>query len=133
MKTDEQLIAELEPLIAGLLFMSEADYPLQTIFWKQDVEVTDEYLRGQAGAGADAPVKTEDVDKFFRAAVSEPDWKGTAELALARRYQAVVNWLKANLSKPKVYRVGEIDIKVYILGRSPGGNWLGISTRVIET
>jgi hypothetical protein len=133
MKTDEQLIKELEQLIAGLLFMSEADYPFQTLFWKKDIEVTDEYLRGQAGASLEAAVKAESVDKFFRAAVSEPDWKGTAELALAKRYQALVIWLKENLSNPKVYRVGEIDIKVYIPGRSNSGNWLGISTRVIET
>jgi hypothetical protein len=133
MKTDEQLINELEQLIAGLLFMSEADYPFQTLFWKQDVEVTDEYLRGQAGAATDAAVKAEKVDQFFRSATATPEWKDAAELALAKRYQALVGWLKENLSNPVVYRVGEIDIKVYIPGRSKNGNWLGISTRVIET
>jgi hypothetical protein len=133
MKSDEQLIEELERLIAGLLFMSEADYPLKTLFWKKDVEVTDTYLRGEAGARVDAAVKAESVDRFFRAAVSEPDWKGEAELAVSRRYQALVRWLKENLHDPVAYRVGEIDIKVFILGRSATGNWLGISTCVVET
>jgi hypothetical protein len=133
MKSDEQLSEELERLIAGLLFMSEADYPFETLFWKKDIEVTDEYLRLRAGARPDAQVKAESVDKFFRAAVSEPDWKSEAQLSIAKRYQSLIAWLKENLHHPLAYRVGEIDIKVYILGRSASGNWLGISTRVIET
>jgi hypothetical protein len=65
--------------------------------------------------------------------VSEPDWKGAEELAIARRYQALLRLLKENLNDLKVYRVGRINIAVYIIGRSKAGNWLGISTRVVET
>jgi hypothetical protein len=133
LKTDGQLLEELEQAIAGLLFMSESDYPFSIIFWKGNVEVTEAYLREQAGSGADAPVSVKSVDEFFHAAVSEPDWKGEAELALAKKYQSLVSLLKEHLSDLRVYRVGEIDIQVYVIGLSPGGNWLGISTRVIET
>src|SRR5215210_5496759 len=118
MKTDEQLFKELEQAIAGLLFMSESDYPFQTFLWKDNVDVTEGYLREQAGKGVDAPVKAQSVDAFFRAAVSEPDWKGAEEIAVAKRYQALVGWLKENLYNLKVYRVGEIDIQVYVPGRS---------------
>jgi hypothetical protein len=133
MKTDDELLEELEQAIAGLLFMSEADYPFSTFRWKGDIELTETYLREQAGSGADATVKVKTVDELFRVAVSEPDWKGEAELAFAKRYQSLVRWLKKNLSDLRVYRVGEINIQVYMVGRSPGGNWLGISTRVVET
>ena len=133
MKRDAQLIEELERAIAGLLFMSESDYPFSAFVWKGNRLITEDYLREQAGSAKDAPVKTQSVDEFFRAAVSEPDWKGEEELALAKRYQTLVRWLKENLQDPKVYRIGEIDIPVYVLGRSPEGNWIGISTRVIET
>jgi hypothetical protein len=133
MRTDDELLEELEQAIAGLLFMSEADYPFSTFLWKGDIELTEAYLREQAGSGADAPVKVKTVDELFRVAVSEPDWKGEAELALAKRYQSLVRWLKKNLSDLRVYRVGEINIQVYVVGRSPGGSWLGISTRVVET
>ena len=132
-KSDEQLLEELETLIAGLLFMSEADYPFRTLFWKGNIEVTEGHLREVAGAAADAKVKPQTVEEFFRAAMSEPDWKGKEELALAKRYQALVHWLKENLENPVAYRVGEIDIQVYIVGRSRTGNWMGISTRAVET
>ncbi|MBD0373370.1 MAG: hypothetical protein ICV60_21220 [Pyrinomonadaceae bacterium] len=48
MKSDEQLLEELETLTAGLLFMSEADYPFQALSWKGSVALTDDYLRDAA-------------------------------------------------------------------------------------
>jgi hypothetical protein len=133
MKSDDELLAELETLIAGLLFMSEADYPFQTLCWKDGTEMTEARLRELAGAPADAPVQTQAIEAFFRAAASEPDWKNETELALAKRYQRLVRWLKENLENAVAYRVGRIDIQVYIIGRSQSGNWIGVSTRVIET
>ncbi|MCA1557837.1 MAG: nuclease A inhibitor family protein [Acidobacteria bacterium] len=133
MKQDAQLLEELEKAIAGLLFMSESDYPFSTFIWKGNVLITEEYLREQAGGATAAPVKAQSVEEFFHAAAAEPDWKSESELAMAKRYQALVRWLRENLSDFKVYRVGEIDIQVYLLGRSPEGNWIGVSTRVVET
>src|SRR5918911_2610303 len=122
MKTDGELLEELERAVKGLLFMSESDYPFQTLFWKDDVELTDAYLRRLAGVDESAPIKTEALEQFFRAAASEPEWKGPEELALARRYQALVAWLKENLDNPQVYRVGQINIQVYVVGKTRTGN-----------
>jgi hypothetical protein len=41
--------------------------------------------------------------------------------------------LEENLADLKVFRVGVVNIPVYIAGRSASGNWLGVSTRVVET
>ncbi|MDQ3743999.1 MAG: nuclease A inhibitor family protein [Acidobacteriota bacterium] len=41
--------------------------------------------------------------------------------------------LEENLTDLKAYRVGLINIPVYVVGRSASGNWLGVSTRVVET
>jgi hypothetical protein len=132
MKTDEQLLEELERATEGLLFMSESDYPFQTVLWRGRAEVTSEYLRELTGQD-NAPVEVVSVDDFFRAAASEPDWKGEQELALAKRYQALVRLLKEHLHDMKVYRVGGSDKAVYIVGRNSAENFVGISTRVVET
>lgn len=132
-KTDEQLRSELAQATAGLLFMSEADYPFQVIGWESPAEINLPYLRDLAGRDANAAVAVGSIEDFFRAAVSEPAWKGERELAEARRYQALVRLLRENLDDLKVYRVGTIDIIVFIVGRSKTGAWVGLSTRVIET
>ena len=133
MPSDEELIAELERAAAGLLFMSESDYPFETLKWEGLSEVTPPFLRELTGRSADTPVDTKSVDDFFHVAMSEQAWKGERELADARRYQALVRLLKENLDDLRVYRVGEIDIPVFIVGRSQTGSWIGLSTRVIET
>jgi hypothetical protein len=133
MKSDEEIIEELKKTTEGLLFMSEADYPFEIVHGEGEAETGAQYFRELAGGSADAPVEVRSVDDFFRAAVSEPAWKGEKELALAKRYQAIVRLLKENLNDLKVYRVGEINIAVYIVGRTGSGNLIGLSTRVVET
>jgi hypothetical protein len=133
MKTDEQILKDLEGGRAGLSFMSESDYPFEVVRWDCLNEMTPPYLRGLTGEAADAPVEVETLEDFFGPAASEADWKGASELETAKRYQALMRLLKDNLADVRVYKVGKINIPVYIIGRSPGGSWLGLSTRVVET
>ena len=130
--TDAQLLEELRGATSGLTFMSEADYPLEVFDWGE-TEPTPEFLRGLAGSAADAPVETRTPAEFFRAATSEPDWKGAEELSTAKRFQTLVRLLEKNLTDLKVFRVGVINIPVYVAGRTSSGRWLGVSTRVVET
>lgn len=133
MKSDEQILSELSEAARGLTYMSESDYPLETVRLAGAGRPTPEALRELAGAGADAPVQALSLEQFFRAPVSEPSWKGGSELASARRFRELARALAENLSDIEVYKVGEINMPVYVLGRSPAGHWLGLSTRVVET
>ncbi|HEV7893521.1 MAG TPA: nuclease A inhibitor family protein [Pyrinomonadaceae bacterium] len=132
MKSDEQLVEELTEATRGLTFMSESDYPFEVFAW-DGAEPTREFLRGLACLDSSAVMETRGAREFFRAAASEPEWKGEDELALARRFQSLLRLLETSLTDLKVYRVGAIDIKVYVAGRAPSGNYLGVSTRVVET
>jgi hypothetical protein len=132
-KTDEQIIEELEKATEGLLFMSEADYPFEIVRLEDEPELNQQCFHQLAGVAADAPVESRSIEEFFRAAVSEPEWKKGEELATARRFQSLVQLLKENLTELRVYRVGEINMAVFILGKSPEGNWLGLKTRAVET
>jgi hypothetical protein len=133
MHSDEQLCAELKEATRGLLFMSESDYPFEVIRWEGAAELTPDYLRKAAASRAEAPVEVRTLSDFFRTAAGEQEWKGEAELALAKRYQALMSLLEENLKDVKVYRVDSVNIGVYVIGRSNEGNWIGVSTRVVET
>jgi hypothetical protein len=134
MMSTTQFLQELQEATAGLLFMSESDYPFQVIEWDQAIEITPDYLRQQsAGVNSQTPVRRQSVDEFFRSATSEPQWKKGRELETARRYQTLVRLLKEYLTDLTVYRVGEIDITIFILGKNESGDLVGLTTRVIET
>ena len=130
--TDEKLIEELREATRGLLVMSESDYPLEVFNWGA-AEPTPEFLRGLTGETADAQVETRAAADIFRVMVSEPEWKNAEQLSGARRFQKLARLLEQNLTELKAYRVGSINIPVYVVGRSASGNWLGVSTRVVET
>jgi hypothetical protein len=49
------------------------------------------------------------------------------------RFQNLVSILKQNLSQLQVYRVGDRSIDVYIVGVTPGGDWAGLATKLVET
>lgn len=132
MKTDDEILNELKEASTGLLFMSESDYPFEVVRLGVD-EPTLASLRQVSGEAADAPVETQSLEDFFRVAVSEEDWRSVAERADAKKYQALAALLKENLKDVKAYRVGSVNIPVYLIGQSAQGNWLGLSTRVVET
>lgn len=116
MRNDEEILEELRKATVGLLYMSESDYPFELIRWDRDTEITPEFIRSVAGEPADCPIQEVHVDTF-----------------LGGRYQKLAQLLKGNLSELKVYKVGRINMPVYIVGCSPEGNLLGLSTRVVET
>jgi hypothetical protein len=98
--------------------MSESDYPFEVIRWDGKVSITPEYLRNISGKPEGSPIEEIDVDSFFN---------------VSGRFRNLASLLKDNLSNIKVYKVGTINIPVYIVGRSAEGNWLGLSTRVVQT
>lgn len=130
--TDEQLIEELRGATRGLMMMSESDYPFEVFKWGAE-EPSEEFLRGLTGEAADAPVETRTAADFFRVAASEAEWKNAEQLADARKFKSLLGLLEANLKDLRVYRVGSINIPVYVTGRNAAGEWVGVSTRVVET
>jgi hypothetical protein len=132
MKTDDKLIEELKAATRGLTFMSESDYPFEVFKWG-GAKPTHEFLRGLTSQDPASPVETQTAKELFRAAASEPDWKSGADLAVARRFQSLLRLLEENLSDLTVFRVGTINMPVYVAGRAASGAWLGVSTRVVET
>lgn len=132
MRTDEQLLAELERAAAGLFYMSESDYPFEAVCFENVEKLAPERLRELAGAAEGASVEVRSLEDFFRdaRAVELPRGAGTARPA---SFKNLVRLLRENLTDVKVYKVGEINIPVLVLGRSASGRWLGVSTRVVET
>ena len=133
MITDEELFEALKEATEGLLYMSESDYPFEVIRWDGSEQLSPEYLQHVAGVDSSAKVEESTLDEFFRVPAGEQEWKGEAQLAEARKYQRLRHLLEENLTDIKVYRVGEINIFILVVGRGVEGSWLGVSTRAVET
>jgi hypothetical protein len=132
---NSQLLEQFKQRSENLLFMSESDYPFTAFLWnwqEQDA-LTPEKLLQHTGRSLNTPVEVVDLGCFFRNATTPQDWYGLEEEETLKKYQALVETLKHNLSDIKVYRVGTIDIDVYIVGKTPSGDYAGLFTKVVET
>jgi hypothetical protein len=98
--------------------MSESDYPFELIQWSGETPITSKYLCTVSDRPEGTQIEETDTKHFL------------GENERFRKLQAVI---ESNLADVKVYKVGAINIPVYIVGRSPEGQWLGVSTRLIQT
>lgn len=133
MKSDEELLAELKQATNGLFVMSESDYPVEVLFLNGEEELSPQFLRQLAGADAAALVETRSFDEFFRSTTFETISNEGGQLKGAPGGHTLFSLLKDNLTDLHVYRIGKINIPVYLIGQSREGNWIGLSTRVVET
>jgi hypothetical protein len=128
-RSDEEILAELRQAAEGLWYMSESDYPLEAVRVEGPGEPSRERLREIAGADAGARVETRSLEEFFRPGAAVR----AGERPTGASFEGVLRALEGNLKDIRVYRIGDINIHVYVLGRSGAGNWLGLRTRVVET
>lgn len=126
---------KLKSLSQNLVWMSESDYPFDIFTWSNQEleEVNIQKLLQKTNHSLEAPVKVIDIDKFFHRATREQEWYDEEEKETAKKYQALVETLKQNLDNIQVYQVGEVEIDVYIVGKSKSGDWVGLSTKSVET
>lgn len=129
----DSIAAELKQASEGLLILSESDAPFEVVRWPAQGQLTPAKLLQLTEHPADAPVEVVNVDEFFAIATQAEDWHDEEEREIVQRFQNLVSVLKQNLSNIQVYRVGSINIDAYIVGVTPNGDWMGLSTQLVET
>jgi hypothetical protein len=132
-KKDASLSRELKRLTAGLMFQSESDYPVEPFVQaskgKQPMSAQDFV----ATKKTDGTVKTVEFDSFFANATQEQDWQDEDARRRVKKFQALVKFLKENLSGIEVYKVGDAESDVYVVGKTASGSLAGVTTKVVET
>jgi hypothetical protein len=133
MPTSETVNA-LQQAAEGLTYQSETDAPWKAFAWPTaEGEPTGAGVRQRGRHRTDAPVEEQSVDEFFAPLIEEQDWYGDEERTAAAKYRALLDAVKRYLKGPKVVRVGERKIAVYVVGVSSEGGWAGLKTTAVET
>ncbi|MCC3600091.1 MULTISPECIES: nuclease A inhibitor family protein [unclassified Microcoleus] len=129
----DSIAAKLKQASEGLLFLSESDAPFEVVNWSAQGQLTPAKLLQLTEHSPDESIESVSIDDFFAMATQAEDWHNEEERETVQRFQNLVSVLKQNLSQLQVYRVGNISIDAYIVGVTPGGDWAGLSTQVVET
>jgi Nuclease A inhibitor-like protein len=126
-----KLLEQLQAAIEGLQWMSESDFPFEVVHWSQTADLTPELLLKLTDHTPETPVQTEAIASFFEVATQSQDWHGPEEAAAVERYRHLLQVL-SQLRSSQVYRLGEVNVEIYILGTA-ADRWLGVKTQAVET
>jgi hypothetical protein len=129
------VMAELTLVTDGLLFQSESDYPLTPLYVDAGGRkiLSSHDVVSLVNSQGKGPAKIITLEEFFANATTERDWQGPREKETVKKFQSLVQTLKSLLSDIKVFRIGDTEAQVYILGRTASGDFAGVSTKVVET
>ena len=126
------LTSELAPLVEGLLYTSESDFPLTPVSWAS-ATLDLERVRGLAGIDANAEAEARDFDQLFDRLAVPQEWMDETQKADAARYAVVRSWMTTNLTGLRILRYGTIRIELLIVGQDSCGGIVGLRTVAIET
>ncbi len=130
----EKFADSLKAIAQGLTWMSESDYPFKVLQLPDRLNPPDtEELLQLTGHDADAFVEEISVQNFFAPAIQPQDWHEEVDKQRMQRFQTLLHWIEQHMSDVKVYRVGTIAINIHIIGKTESGDWINLSTKVIET
>jgi hypothetical protein len=127
-----ELRAQLEDTTKNLWWSSESDYPVSVI-WHPPAEIDAHQVRQLAGCGSDAPIQAVALEDFFARAIVPQSWHTSEEKANIAQLKKLKALLTESLTHVQVYRCGEIEVSVYIIGVAPDGSVAGVKTILVET
>lgn len=124
------LAVELEPILSGLLYTSESDYPFE-VYSANDSGagvITPAHLLELLGLPADTVTETRTVAEFFAWPLQGAD---------GVKYQQLLDVLTLRLGYLAVIRVfdpaNQAEVHVYVVGRTGCSEIAGVRTISIET
>jgi hypothetical protein len=130
---NEQLKGSLAEASAGLIYISETDSDITPFEGGPAGGVTAADLLVLIGAPADSAVEERGFDEIFARLTRVYEGAGEEQIATANRFGALKQVLAGNLQDVKVFKVGRINVDIYIVGLDGEGNLSGVKTKAVET
>ena len=129
--TGQKLLAEIEKSTDGLTYISETDAAVEPYFGGR-VETVEIHNLTDKGTGAGKYEKVQ-PEQFFKRLTAEKNWFGASEKQRAARFASLQKLLEENLRDLTVFKIGHIQIDIYVVGFDVDGNLVGIKTKAVET
>lgn len=127
------LPTHIKKITDGLYYMSETDAEILPFTGKKVRAVTSQEILNQSGSDLNAAIEEKDFTQFFARLVETQEWFGDEEKATAAKFKQLKDLLEKNLKDLKCFRIGQIQIDIYVVGIDAENNLMGIKTKAVET
>lgn len=131
----DALKKELMQASEGLLMLSETDAPFEFFYHvKPESEpFTEDIVVEWDGKPGGTAIQIVAVEDFLRNMTHPHPNAGPEQLQQAEKFKFLVGKLKDLLTDVKAYKVSEVSMPVYLIGKTKTGDYAGLKTLVVET
>jgi hypothetical protein len=129
----QELFIELWEKCDGLVHISEIDAPYEPFILSPDALGRSQMIEDYMDPGKTKMLVRLDAAHYFEKLTRRREWHTAAHEEQIKKITELYDLLNLRLTDLTVYRVGEIQIDIYIVGRDPKGCLVGVRTRAVET
>jgi len=130
---ENTFLEHLTNLTDGLSYTSEIDAAIEAFIGDKTTSLTKVEILNQTKSAADTPVVEIVFTKFFSHLTEIQDWYGEEETEIAQKFARLKEFLEQNLKDLKVFKVGQIELEIYVVGLDGKNNLAGTKTKAVET
>ena len=122
-----QFAGKAGPLLPDLLYPSESDEPLEltTCYLKQAEPLTVSQIKDWQMLPPSVYVEEIPEADFWEPVATQQEWYEEEEKKRTATFQALKDVVEQELTGRQVFRVGETEMDVYLLGRQESGDRAG--------
>lgn len=132
-KAKRDVLAEqIEKATAGLYYVSETDAEIRLFVGGKSATVSKAEILAQT-ENADTPVEERNFAEFFERLTKTEDWFGEEETETARKFVELKRVLENNIRDLKVFKIGKIQLDVYVVGLDAEDRLIGVQMKAVET
>jgi hypothetical protein len=129
----DELVTRISRACEGLFYISETDAPV-TVFAAERADTIDAAtIRALTNSPKDARVEERDFHKFFARLTKSEAWHLDAQREQTKKFLELQTLLEEDLRELKVFKIGEIQLTIYVVGLDTNNNVVGVSTEAVET
>ncbi len=131
--SSENLAEEIKIASQGLFYISETDAEISPFVGMTAEKVDQDEIIKQTKMAADTNIKEKSFSGFFARLTEIQDWFGDEEKETAQKFTVLKQVLENNIRELKVFKVGKIELDIYVVGLDSENTFLGIKTKAVET
>ncbi len=129
----DSLAKQIQEITADLYYISETDALILPFVSQQVQSISRETILEQTENAPDSAVEERSFVEFFARLIEIQDWFREEETKMAEKYLLLKKLLEKNLKDLKVYKIGKVQIDIYVVGLDAENKLTGIKTKAVET
>ncbi len=130
---EDSLAKQIQEITADLYYISETDALILPFVGQQTLSVSREVILEQTENAPDPLVEERTFAEFFARLTEIQDWFGDEERKTAEKYLLLKKLLEKRLRDLKIYKIGKVQLDIYVVGLDAENRLTGIKTKAVET